>query len=74
MPAYFNEPVILPSVGRVLTTTADVEKWVADVHKDFQQKGYVKFDFEHLTVKLLGKNVALLSYSGKRLTKDGTLD
>src|SRR5262249_32825705 len=72
IPAFFAEPVLFPTIGQVAATTADVEKWAESVRPALQKKGYAKFDPQQLSVKLQGQNVALLSYSADRKTKDGT--
>jgi len=72
LPTFFAEPVLFPSIGQVAATPADVEKWAESIRPALQKKGYARFDPQQWSVKLLGKNAALLSYSADRKTKDGT--
>lgn len=70
---YYHEPAMLVGVGKVLGTTTELEKFFAGVRADLQSSGYADFVFDQLAVKLLGQNVAFLSYIGERRTKDGAV-
>lgn len=70
--AFFNQPAVTLPLNRLIATPADAEKWAEDIRPGFQKKGYAQFVPEQMSVKLLGKDIALLSYSGERKTKDGT--
>jgi ketosteroid isomerase-like protein len=69
--AYYNEPLMLVGVGKVIGTTAEIEKFIAGVRGDLPRD--YEFVLDQLSVKLIGKNVALLSYTGERRAKDGAI-
>src|SRR5262249_59443703 len=71
--SFLKEPVIIVGSGTVLGTTSEIEKWAADTRSQLQSRGYADFAFDQLEARPLGQNVAFLSYSGQRKTKDGAV-
>src|SRR4029077_2353800 len=73
MSTYMNVPVMAVGLDKVLVTATEIEEYVAGVQGNFKSRGYAEFVFDQVAVKLLGQNLAFLSYSGQRRTKDGTV-
>ena len=67
--SYIHEPWMQIGTGKVLNTTAEAEKWVAEFRKTLP-KDYDHLNVKQLSSKILGKNFAMVSYLGERQTKD----
>lgn len=70
---YYDVPValVLPMVARSLATPADTEKWLETTRADMRKRGVESVTIDDVNVKILGKSIALLSSSYRRLAKDG---
>src|SRR6186713_3300997 len=61
--SYFHEPWMQIGTGRVLNTTAEAEKSIAEGRKSLP-KDYEHFNVKQLSAKMLGKDFAMVSYAG----------
>src|ERR1044072_8041428 len=67
--SYFHEPWMQIGTGKVLNTTAEAEKSIAEGRKSLP-KDYDRFNIKQLSAKMLGKDFAMVSYVGERQDKD----
>lgn len=70
---YYDVPVALvfPMAARSLATAAEIEKWLGTIRADMRNRGVENVIIDELNVKILGKDIALLSSNYRRLAKDG---
>lgn len=71
--AYFNEPMMIANVGKVFSTTAEIEEWVTKFVADQRARGIVEIVQDRLEVKLLGQNAAMVSSIVQRRNKEGAV-
>jgi len=69
---FYNEPLMVVNTGKVYTTRAELEAWTQTNLEGMRSRGIADFRLDQLIVKLLGQNVALVSFMGERRTKDGS--
>ena len=62
--SYFHEPWMQIGTGKALNTD-EAEKWWAEFRKS-RPKDYDHFNVKQLSVKMLGKDLAMVSYIGER--------
>jgi hypothetical protein len=67
--SYFYEPWMQIGTGKVLNSSAEAEKWMAEFRKSLP-KEYDHLSIKQLSAKMLGKDFAMVSYVGERQTKD----
>ena len=69
---FYNDPMMLMPAARVVTL-AEAEALVERVRDNGRSRGIAEAVLERLEVKMVGEGVALVSWLGKRLTKDGAV-
>jgi len=69
--SYFNEPMMITNVGKVMSTTAEAEERATEFVAEQRARGIVEIFQERLEVKLLGPSMAIVSSIVQRRNKDG---
>jgi ketosteroid isomerase-like protein len=70
--AHYNEPLMLVATSRAVNR-AEAEVIMGKIRDDLQARGIAEFVFDRLEVKMVGENVALVSFIIKQQTKDGVV-
>ena len=70
--AFYNEPMMLASSGRVVTR-AEAEPIIERARENGRSRGIADAVLDRVEVKMVGNGVALVSWLAKRVTKDGTV-
>ena len=67
---YYNEPMMLVATGRAVSR-AEAEPIMAKARDEFHAGGVAEQVLDRLEVKMLGENVALVSFINRHQGKDG---